>query len=123
MARGNPDRGRIAHRLGHVAEAMACFWLMAKGYRIRARRFKTHAGEIDIVVSRGRLLAFVEVKARPDFDRAMEALSPKQRQRLLRAAELYVARHPKLASYDLRFDMVLIAPRRLPRHVVNAWQA
>lgn len=123
MARGNPDRGRVAHRLGLVAETTACLWLMAKGYRIRARRFKTHAGEIDIVASRGRLLAFIEVKARPDFDKAMESLSPRQQQRLIRAAALYVATNPKEASYDLRFDMVLIAPRRLPRHVPNAWHA
>lgn len=121
--RGRQARGRVAHRLGHRAEWLACLWLLLKGYRIRARRYKTHAGEIDIIAGRGRVIAFVEVKARPDHRSALEALSRRQQQRLLRAAALYMAGQRADADRVWRFDMMLITPGRWPRHIVDAWRA
>ncbi|MGB5094037.1 MAG: YraN family protein [Parvibaculum sp.] len=121
--RGRQTRGQQAHRLGHRAEWLACLWLLLKGYRIRARRYKTHAGEIDIIASRGGLIAFVEVKARPDHHAALEALSPRQQQRLLRAAALYMATRRADADLIWRFDMILITPWRWPRHIADAWRA
>lgn len=120
--RGRQASGQLAHRLGHRAEWLACLWLLLKGYRIRARRYKTHAGEIDIIAGRGRVIAFVEVKARPDLAAALEALGPRQQQRLLRAAELYMASQQVDADHVWRFDMMLIAPGHWPRHIVDAWR-
>jgi len=118
--RGDAATGRAAHRLGLRAETIAALFLRLKGYRILARRLKTPAGEIDMVVRRGRALAIVEVKARAV--RAEEALLPRQQQRLERAAAHFLGRNPALADLDLRFDVVLVVPRRLPRHMPDAWR-
>lgn len=126
MRKGDAARGRAAHRRGLRAETLAAFWLRLKGYRILARRLKTRAGEIDMVARRGRALVIVEVKAsaRPDRagERAVEALLPRQQQRLVRAADHLLAMRPGLAGLDLRFDVVLVAPRRFPRHLEDAWR-
>ena len=69
---------QAAHRLGHVAEWRAVWRLRLAGYSVLARRYKTKLGEIDIVVRRGGILAFVEVKARADFLSATDALGSRQ---------------------------------------------
>src|SRR5436309_10796074 len=66
-----------AFRTGLSAEARAAAWLLAKGYRILAKRFRTPYGEIDIVARRRNLLAFVEVKARASLDEAAYAVTPR----------------------------------------------
>lgn len=120
--RGDTARGRAAHASGLRAEALAALFLQLKGYRILARRMKTRAGEIDLVVRRGRSLVFVEVKARGDMEAAAEALQMRQRARLVRAAELFIGARPALMNLDVRFDLVLVAPRRWPRHLPDAWR-
>lgn len=119
---GRVARGRAAHATGLRAERLAGLLLRLKGYRILARRMKTRAGEIDLIVRRGGVVAFVEVKARADLDAAAEALFMRQRARLARAAELFLAARPALAHLDMRFDLVLVAPRRFPRHLPDAWR-
>lgn len=116
------ERGRLAHRFGLRAESWAAWLLLLKGYRILARRFKTHAGEIDLIARRGQTLVFVEVKARAGRDSALEALSAAQRERLHRAAGLYLATHPQFADFTIRFDLVLAAPGRWPEHMADAWR-
>jgi len=116
------ERGKGAHRSGLRAESWAYFLLTCKGYRVLARRFKTHAGEIDLIACRGRTLIFVEVKARAAREGAIEALGRAQRERLHRAAALYLASRPRFADFTIRFDMVLVAPRRLPLHLADAWR-
>ena len=118
------DAGRqVAFRFGLSAESRASAYLLAKGYRIVARRFKTPVGEIDIVARRGRLLVFVEVKARADFDAAAEAVSERQRRRIIAAAEAWLAKNPGDVMREMRFDVVLVAPGRLPRHLQAAFDA
>lgn len=112
-----------AERRGRRAETLAALWLRLKGYRILARRYRTPVGEVDLIARRGRALAFVEVKARRDLATALEAVGRRQRERTLRAALLFLARNPGAAECDLRFDIVVIRPRRLPHHLVDAWQA
>jgi putative endonuclease len=111
-----------AERHGHRSEAIAAWWLRLKFYRIVARRYRTAAGEIDLIVRRGRTLVFVEVKARADFHGAAEAVSPRQRQRIVRAAGQFLAARPDLAGLDQRFDALLIVRRTWPRHVPDAWR-
>lgn len=115
-------RGAANYAAGLRAEARAALWLSLRLYRIVGRRVKTRAGEIDLIARRGRVLVFVEVKARAGFDAAAEALGLHQQARLARAAELYVAARPDLHDLDMRFDVILIIPRRLPRHIVDAWR-
>src|SRR3954469_9077676 len=112
-----------AFRTGVSAEARAAAYLMMKGYRILARRFRTPYGEIDIVARRRNLVAFVEVKARASLDEAAYAVPPRQQQRIVAAAEAWLMAHPEHADFDLRFDAMLIAPRRLPRHLLAAFDA
>jgi putative endonuclease len=117
-----PER-QVAFRFGLSAESRAAAFLIAKGYRILARRFRTPMGEIDIVARRRNVLIFVEVKARESFDDAAEAIGPRQRRRIIAAAELWLAARPQDAQCDMRFDAVLVAPRRIPRHLQAAFDA
>jgi putative endonuclease len=119
-----PQRQRVAaFRLGLSAESRAAMLLMAKGYRIAARRFKTPLGEIDIVARRRNALIFVEVKARDTADDAAMAVTERGRRRILGAAELWLARHPGDAQRLIRFDVVLVTPGKMPRHLANAFDA
>ncbi|MGE0151826.1 MAG: YraN family protein [Reyranellaceae bacterium] len=119
---GRLERKRRAERYGRSAETLAVLALRLRGYRILARRFRSPQGEIDIVARRGRTLAIVEVKARPDRDGAVLALTLGQRLRIERAAQALVARHPQLAVCDLRFDLMLVGRRRWPRLIADAWR-
>lgn len=112
-----------AFNTGVSAESRAAAFLMAKGYRILAKRFRTPQGEIDIVAKRRNLLAFVEVKARATLDEAAFAVTPRQQARIVNAAQAWLVAHPEHADMELRFDAVLIAPRHLPRHLLAAFDA
>ena len=119
-----PAPARVAaFQTGLSAESKASAWLIAKGYRILARRFRTPYGEIDIVARRGNLLAFVEVKARATLDDAAYSVTPQQRQRIVATAEFWLMTHPEHANFEMRFDVVLIAPKHLPKHLMAAFDA
>lgn len=113
---------RAAYRHGHFAEWAAAFLLIVKGYRVLARRYRTPLGEIDLVVRRGRTIAFVEVKARPTDREALEAVGRGAERRLVDAADLWLADHPRGAGLDIRYDLVLVVPWTLPRHVPDAFR-
>lgn len=112
-----------AFRLGLSAESRAAMWLMVKGYRIVARRWKTPFGEIDIVARRWRTLVFVEVKARERADEAAEAVTERAKRRIIAAAELWLAHRPDDAQRHIRFDVILVTPGKLPKHIANAFDA
>ena len=112
-----------AFRTGVSAEGRAAAFLMAKGYRILAKRFRTPHGEIDLVAKKRNLVAFIEVKARASLDEAAYAVTPRQQQRIVDAAQAWLMAHPEHAEFELRFDAMLIAPRRLPRHLLAAFDA
>jgi putative endonuclease len=112
-----------AFRTGLSAESRAAAYLMAKGYRILAKRFRTPYGEIDLVARKRALLAFIEVKARASLDEAAYAVTPRQQSRIIEAAQAWLMTHPEHAEFEIRFDAVLIAPRRLPRHLLAAFDA
>lgn len=111
----------IAERQGRRAEALAALWLQAQLYRIVERRFKTPVGEIDLIAERFGTTVFVEVKARGRTGSEADALGKVNRQRLVRAANYYLARHPKKAATPLRFDVIFLAPGSLPRHLKAAF--
>jgi putative endonuclease len=116
-----PER-QAAFRLGISAESRAAAWLIAHGYRILARRWKSPLGEIDIIAARRRLLIFVEVKARAELDTAAESITEQQRRRIAAAAEVWLAAFPQPAIRDMRFDAILVAPGKLPRHIPGAFE-
>lgn len=119
-----PSNKRVAaYRRGHLGEAIAALWLQFKFYRIRDRRYKTPLGEIDLVAQKGRTIAFVEVKQRADTADDMLTYAAINRDRIARAAQLWLQRHPEEAGRELRFDVIFLAPGRWPRHLINAFSA
>jgi len=112
-----------AFGLGISAESRAAVWLIAHGYRILARRWKSPLGEIDIIAARRHTLIFVEVKARATLDAAAESVTEWQKQRIVAAAEVWLAANPLPAIRDMRFDAILVAPGKLPRHIPAAFES
>jgi putative endonuclease len=128
MAKPAPTRVADPKRVaafkdGLSAESKAAAFLLMKGYRILARRFRSPVGEIDIVCGRRNTLVFVEVKTRATYDEAVEAVTERQRRRIVAGAEYWLASHPKDAEREIRFDVVIMTPRRLPQHITNAFDA
>lgn len=114
---------RRAYRRGRLSELLCRLVLRAKGYRIMAQDYRAPVGEIDIVARRGRTLALVEVKARDSLADAAAAVVLRQRRRIARAAEHFLAQRPALAGLDLRFDVMLVRRWRIPHHVAGAWRS
>jgi putative endonuclease len=113
---------RAAYRHGHFAEAVAALLLTAKGYRLLARRYKTPLGEIDLIAKRGHTIAFIEVKARAFERDALESVGRAAERRIVDAADMWLAKHPDAAGLNLRYDMIVVAPWRLPKHLPDAFR-
>jgi putative endonuclease len=116
------ERHTRAERRGRWAEHVALLRLRCAGYALVERNYRVSWGEIDLIVRRGRVLAFVEVKIRADADTAAYAIVAAQQTRIRNAAAAFLARRPELADLDLRFDAVLVSPWRLPLHLRDAWR-
>jgi putative endonuclease len=120
---GRPLLARqAAERRGRWAERLAAWRLRLAGYRVIARNVRTPVGEIDLIVRRGGVLAFVEVKVRDGLAGAAEAIRPAQQARIHNAAVVFLARRPDLADLILRFDAVLVVAGRWPQHLPDAWR-
>jgi putative endonuclease len=117
-----PER-QVAFRLGLSAESRAAAFLIAKGFRILARRWRSPVGEIDIIARRRQLLVFVEVKARDKLEDAAWSVTDRQRARIAAAAEAWLAQQGAHDLRDMRFDAVLVAPGRIPHHIPAAFEA
>lgn len=115
------EDGRARRSRGQRAEALALLALLLRGYRPVARNLKTPVGEIDLVVRRGRVLAVIEVKTRGTFADAAESIRPEQQARIRRATEWLLNGRPDLAGLTIRFDAMLVLPRRWPQHLVGAY--
>ena len=120
---GQTLRRQRAQRRGRTAEWLCLWHLRLHGWRILARGWRCPAGEIDILARRGKVLAVIEVKSRTAIPAAASALPPRQRRRIARAAQAFLGARPDLAGLDLRFDLMLVARHRLPRHWHGAWRA
>jgi len=110
-----------AERGGRRAETLAAWWLRLKGWRILARRARTPVGEIDLVARRGKVLAFVEVKARSSEGQAALALDDYRLRRVAKAAEALARRYERPGD-TTRIDAVFIVPGKWPRHVQDVWR-
>jgi putative endonuclease len=113
-----------AYRSGLFAETLTAFLLRLRGHRIVAQRYKTPVGKIDLVALKGRRLTFIEVKRRKTTEDAAWTLplsSAKQRRRIVRAAQYWLAGHPDFAGHDIAFDVVFAAPFAWPRYIANAF--
>lgn len=109
-----------AEKGGRRGETLACWYLRLKGWRILGRRLKTPRGEIDLVARRGRSVAFVEVKWRRTAAELDTAIDEYRLRRVASAAEALAPRFVRPGDTQ-RIDVLLLAPRQFPRHIVNAW--
>jgi putative endonuclease len=109
-----------AERRGRIAEWIAMFYLMAKGYRILGHRCRTPHGEVDVAAWKGGVLVIVEVKARSTFEAGMFAVTPMAQQRIAGAAQTLAGRW-RLQKAPIRFDVVVVGASFLPKHERAAW--
>lgn len=112
-----PGRQR-AERGGRRAEGIAAWWLRLSGWTILARRVRTPVGEVDLIARRGRITAFIEVKARASDGDSAFALDDYRLRRVVAAAEALAPRFARPGG-DIRVDAMFIVPWRLPRHLTN----
>ena len=108
------------YRRGHTAEFMAAAFLMARGYRILARRYKSAAGEVDLITLKSGRVGFVEVKRRATLIECESSITPKLRQRVRDASDLWFARNVRYQGYDIGFDIVFVMPWRMPVFLKDA---
>ena len=128
MGRRGIEARRGAQRFGRHAERLCRWRLRLCGWRIVARNWRSPLGEIDIIARRGAVLAFVEVKARSGAAEEGAAPDARQRRRIVRAAEMFLAREPRFGAFSNRFDFMLVRPWPSPRflwpiHIPDAWRA
>ncbi|MGN6692179.1 MAG: YraN family protein [Sphingopyxis sp.] len=110
-----------AEARGRRAERRAAWWLRLHGWRILGERLRVPAGEVDLVARRGKTLAFIEVKWRDRAEDLDLAIDGWRLRRVAAAAEMLRPRFARPTD-DIRIDVMLLAPRRLPRHLVHVWQ-
>ena len=110
-----------AEAKGRVAEIVAIALLTAKGYALLRRRYRSRSGEIDLIMRKGDVTAFIEVKARASHDEAVESVSPNQARRIAAAAAHYMAEDPVANNGTCRFDIVAVNSTLMPKHIENAF--
>lgn len=113
---------------GAWGEQAAADFLVQKGYTILARNYRTRQGEIDLVATCARYLAFVEVKTRKSgrFCAAREAVDERKQGRLILAAEQWMQEHP--TALQPRMDVIEVygpegGPAYEIHHLENAFGA
>jgi putative endonuclease len=115
------------HRLGVRGEHLAIGYLTAQGWCVLAHRFRLGRHDLDLVMRRDNLIAFVEVKTRTgiEFGAGAEAIGWRKRRTLARLAEVWRARHGRPGDL-FRFDLVEVRlfPNREAEviHLPDAWR-
>ncbi|MEN8236367.1 MAG: YraN family protein [Pseudomonadota bacterium] len=109
------------YQKGILAEIFCAWALRLKGYRILERRFRCPFGEVDIIARRFSQLVFIEVKARPSIEAAVEAISGRQQKRIEQTAQFYISHRREINFQTIRFDVMVVHSWRWPRHLVTAW--
>ncbi|MDE2385391.1 MAG: YraN family protein [Alphaproteobacteria bacterium] len=112
---------KAAESKGRVAEMVAIALLTAKGYALIRRRYKSPAGEVDLIMRRGEVTAFIEVKARKTHDEAVISVTDYQARRIANAAAHWMAQDSVANSGTCRFDIVAVNSALLPQHIENAF--
>lgn len=117
------NKRKKAETKGRIAEQIAQIILTLKGYAIIESRFKCPFGEIDIIAKRGKIIAFIEVKARQTHEIGILAINANNRKRILAAADYYCMRNSWTNSCARRFDGFIFAKGRFPKHMKDAFRA
>lgn len=115
------SKRKKAEKRGRFAERVALWYLRAKGYRLLAQRYKSPAGEVDLIMRKGDTTAFIEVKARKSVDEAVIAVTGWQSKRIAQGAASWMSRDPQAAAGFCRFDIVAVPSYLWPTHIENAF--
>lgn len=99
----------LRQQLGIIGEEIAAAELIARGYAVLARRYRTRHGEIDIVCDHDGTIVFVEVRARAsaEFGRAAESITDAKKRKVAAMAVDYLARN-QIENRPCRFDVVAV---------------
>ena len=111
---------QAAEQQGRAGERIAAWWLRLHGWRIVGERVRTRRGEVDLIARRARTIAFIEVKTRGNAAALALAIDEYRLRRVVGAAEALLARYGADAE-EVRIDVMLIRPWRLPVHLKNVW--
>lgn len=112
---------RKANFKGHFAEYFAASYLILKGYRIANMRYKTNLGEIDIIARKQDLAIFIEVKARANLQKGVDAVSYQSQTRIKNASDLWLAKQKNPHKFSQRYDIIVVRPWRWPVHFLDAF--
>lgn len=112
---------RKAERHGRYSEYIAALFLRLRGYRVLEMRHRNRLGEIDLIMVKGELVIFVEVKARGDEMLAVNAVSASSQQRIRAASDVWLAKQRHASRLSQRYDIVAVLPWKLPRHFPGAF--
>lgn len=95
-------------QLGQQGEERALAHLTSHGLVLVERNFLCKLGEIDLIMRHGAHLVFIEVRRRADRKHggAAASVTPAKQRRLIRAAQYYLLRYPRLPP--CRFDLIAI---------------
>ena len=106
----------------HPSETRAAWWYRLRGYRVLDTNRWAGGYELDLVVRRGRVVAFVEVKSKSGdgFGDPLDMVTGEKVERIRRAASAWLVRHPQLAGLELRFDVIAERAGRI-EHVPGAF--
>lgn len=115
------EKRRKANALGVEAESQAAEFLRTQGWDIEAMRFKTKAGEVDLIARKDALVIFVEVKARKQQINALESVTPKSKARIRTAAQEWLAAQEDGQMVSWRIDLIAIVPNAEPVWVEGAF--
>lgn len=118
---------KATNEFGELGERIAARWFERSGWRVLARRFRAGRRDIDLVVEREGVVAFVEVKSRTgeEFGDPVEAVHRRKQRSLTKSAQTWIARHGR-TDETYRFDVmgVLLRDRRVfVRHVPAAFDS
>ena len=115
------------HLLGLEGERIAIAFLTSCGWSLEAHRFRLGRHDIDLIVRRGRTVAFVEVKTRRSrlCGSGLEAVSRRKQRDIARVAAAWLMRFGRPADV-YRFDLIVVDqcgnPKPLVEHVEDAWR-
>jgi len=114
-------QSQVAYHAGMSAEQQVASDYERRGLTIARRRWRSAAGEVDLIARDGAALIFVEVKKSKNFARAAERVSARQQQRIYASAACFLASEPAGADTEARFDVALVDEIGAVQIVENAF--
>jgi putative endonuclease len=112
-------------KLGRLGERRAAWFYRLRGYAIVARNVRSRGGEIDLIVRRGRMLVFVEVKTRQSLTAGAgyDAVDARKQLQLVTLASQWLAHHPHPG--EMRYDVLSLfwnGRRLVVTHLADAFR-